>query len=179
MIIAQHHQTAKRCAGHHAFLPRGQQTHIGNAKPVHILGRINRVDHKVFVQMIGQRQLHQNTMHRRVIVQAVNQCQQIGLRGFGIQLVLIGIHPDLDGHLSLGAHINLRCGVFAHQHHGQTRRDAVIILQPRHMHRHLFPNLGRKGLAVDNICCHFSGLVHLMACHRQTIHISHAIHTGV
>ena len=70
-------------------------------KPVHILGGINRVDHQIFVQMLGQRQLHQNPMDFRISIQIGNQRQQISLGGLGIQPVLDRLHPDLDGHLAL------------------------------------------------------------------------------
>ena len=106
-MIAQHHQTAQRRAGHHGFLSRSQKTHVGDMKPVHILGRINGIDHQIFVQMLGQRQLHQDTVDRGIVVQLIDQRQQIGLGRIDIQLVLNRFHADLDRHLAFGADIDL------------------------------------------------------------------------
>ena len=79
VVVAQHHQTAKRRAGHHGFLPRAQQTDVRDMKPVDILGRINRADHKVFVQMIGQGELYKDTVDRIILVQRVDQRQKLRL----------------------------------------------------------------------------------------------------
>ena len=48
-------------------------------KPVDILGRINRADHKVFVQVIGQGELYEDTVDRVIVVQRVDQGQKLRL----------------------------------------------------------------------------------------------------
>ena len=48
-------------------------------KPVDIFGRINRADHEVFVQVIGQGELYENAVDRIIVVQGVDQGQQFRL----------------------------------------------------------------------------------------------------
>ena len=123
-------------------------------KAVNILGRRDRIDHQIGIQMIRKRQLHQNAMHRRVIVQLIDQRQKIRFGCVRIQLVLKGIHPDFDGLLPLRADVDLTCRVFANKDHRKARRQIVICLEFCHMGRDLFANRGGKSLAVDNLCSH-------------------------
>ena len=123
-------------------------------EPVHVLGRVDRVDHQIFVQVARQWQLNQDAMHRRVSVQLLDQRQQIGLGRVRVQLVLKRIHAHFYGLLALGPDINLRRGVFAHQHNRQAGGDTVFLFQPRDVARHLFAYCRRKGLAVDDFRTH-------------------------
>ena len=70
-------------------------------KSVNILGRIDRVDHQILVQMFRQRQLHQNSVNIRIPVQTVDHFQQLFLRRVCIQLVFNRFHADFQGLLSL------------------------------------------------------------------------------
>jgi hypothetical protein len=149
-MIAQHHQAAQRRAGHHRLLPGAQKPDIRDMEPVHILGRVDRVDHQIRVQMPRQRQLHQDPVHRRVLVQPPHQRQQVGLRGVRRQPVLERGHADLDRLLALRTHIDLAGRILAHQHHRQPRHQPVIGLQGRDMGRHIGADAGRKGLAVKD-----------------------------
>ena len=72
MMIAQHHQTAKRRARHHRLLPGAQKANVGDMEPVRILLGRNRPDHQILVQVIRQGQLNQNAMHGGIIVQLVD-----------------------------------------------------------------------------------------------------------
>ena len=87
-MVSQHHQAAERRAGHHRLLPGAEKADVRDVEPVDILGRVDRVDHQVGVQMPRQRQLHQDAMHRRIGVEPADQRQQIGLGGLGRQAVL-------------------------------------------------------------------------------------------
>ena len=44
MLFAQHHQAAQRGAGHHGFLPCGEQANVGNVKSVDVLFRQDGVE---------------------------------------------------------------------------------------------------------------------------------------
>ena len=154
VMVAQHHQTAKRRAGHHRLLPGAQKPDIGDMKPVHILGRINTVDYQIAVQVIGQRQLHQDTMHRRIGIEPVKQRQKIGFAGVGLQLVLERVHANFDGLLAFGTHVDLARGILADQHHRKTGRNGVLGLQGRHMLGHLPAHPGCKSFAVDYLRTH-------------------------
>ena len=157
MMIAQHHQAAQRRTGHHAFLPRPQQAYVRDVEPVDILGRINRVDHQILVQMFGQRQLHQNPVDLGIGVQLLDQRQQFRFGRLHVQLVLDRFHANLDGHLALGADIDLAGRVLSHQHNRQTRRNPVICFQTRHMGGNLPPHPRRKFLTVDYCRSHSPG----------------------
>ena len=119
-------------------------------EPVHILGRVDRVDHGVGVHVIRQWQLYQNAMHRGVIVQLVNQGQQIRFAGIIGQLMFEGFHPDLDGLFALGPDIDLTCRVFAHKDNRKTGNDPVLFFQPRYMLGYFASNVRRKRLAINH-----------------------------
>jgi hypothetical protein len=98
-------------------------------------------------------------VHRRVGVQLIDQRHKVGLGGVGIQPVLVGIHPDLDRLLVLGAHIDLARRIFAHQHHRKARRHPVLGLEPINMLCHLPADPRRERLAVDDLCRHVFSFV--------------------
>ena len=58
----QHHP--RRRAGDQMGAARQQEPGIDGRQRVHILGRIEHIQHRGFIQMLGQRQLHQDAMHR-------------------------------------------------------------------------------------------------------------------
>ena len=126
-------------------------------KPVHVLGRIDRVDNQILVQMLRQRQLHQNAMHRRIIVQRLHQRQQISLGNIHVALILEAVHPNLDRLLTLRTDVDLAGRILAHQHHGQTRRDAVVRFQPGNMGGNLFADGCGKCFPVEEFCGHEIG----------------------
>lgn len=55
--LAQQHQATHRGTRHHRILSRAEKSDIRNVKPIDILRRIDRIDHQIGVQMVGQRQL--------------------------------------------------------------------------------------------------------------------------
>ena len=126
-MVAQHHQAAQRRAGHHGLLPRAQKAHVRDMEPVHILGRINRVDDQIAVQMFRQRQLHEDAMHRRIGVQLGDQRQQISLGSVGGQLVFKAVHPGLMGLHALVADVDLA----AVDHLGRHRSSLPEAVRPK------------------------------------------------
>ncbi len=101
-------------------------------------------------RVVGHRELHQDPVDGRIVVEALDQRQQLGLRGLGRQAVGLGMHARGGGLLALAADIDLAGGVLADQHHGQARRQAVLGLQGRDLGGDLLAKLGREGLAVDD-----------------------------
>ena len=93
-------------------------------------------------------------MHGGVSVQLVDQRQQVLFGHIDIQLMLIRIHIDRDGHLALRTHIDLAGRVLAHQHNRQTRGDAVLLLQLHILIGHLSTDPGCKILIVYDLGCH-------------------------
>ena len=125
-------------------------------KPVNILGGINAIDHQIFVQMFGQRQLHQNTVYRRIRVKSGNQIQQNGLRGINLKLVLERVHAHLDGLFAFRAHIDLTGRIFTNQDDRQARSNRVVRRQSRDLCCHLTAHCCSKSLAINNLCSHIS-----------------------
>ena len=119
--VAQQHQAAKRRAGHHGLLPRPQQPHVRDVEAVDVLRRVDGVDDEVGIEVLRQRQLDEDAVHRRVGVQPRDERQKIGLGGLGGQLVLEGRHPGLGRLLALVADVDLARRVLAHQHDRKPR----------------------------------------------------------
>ena len=166
MMVAQHHQTAERRAGDHRLLPGAEQADIGNMEPVRVLRGRDGVDHEVFVQVAGQRQLHEDAMHSRVVVQLVDQRQQVRLRGIGVQLVLVRIHADFDGLLALVADVDLARRVLADQNHGEAGGDAVAGLECGNLRRDFLTNRGGEGFTVYDLGGHVCPLLAAPAIRR-------------
>ena len=127
-------------------------------EPVHILGRVDGIDNQITVQMRGQGQLHQNAMHRGVIVQPLHQRQKIAFRCFGGQAVFKAVHANFNGRCVFVFHINAGGWIIAHQNHCKARGKGVAFFHCRHMGGHLGAHAGGKGFAVDDLGCHFTGL---------------------
>ena len=115
---------------------------------VHILFRGDGGDHRRLLQGLGQGQLHQNTVHRRVTIQFFNEVQQFPLGGLRREPVGKAADAALPAVRFLTPDIDLRGGVLPHQHHRQTR----LAGQLGRFLRYLGLYLGRKGLSVNSRC---------------------------
>ena len=62
-------------AGHETAVPKAaeQAAGIDEVKSVHILVRVDRLDHGALVDLAGQWQLHQNAVDRRIGIQVGDQ----------------------------------------------------------------------------------------------------------
>ena len=99
--------------------------HVHGMKAVHVLARIDAQQHATRVDVLGQRQLHQNAVDLRIGVQTVDQREQVRLGHLcrlGEGLV---IQPGLVAGLALHPHVGRRRGILAHEHRGESRRDAL------------------------------------------------------
>ena len=56
-----------------------QPADIDRVEAVHVLGRVDRLDHRAGADLLGQRQLHQDAVHRRVGIEPRDHRQQFGL----------------------------------------------------------------------------------------------------
>jgi hypothetical protein len=99
---------------------------------------------------VGQGQLDQDAMHRRIVVELANQVQQLVLAGVHGQLVLEGSHARLAGLLRLVANIDLARRVLAHQHHGKAWNEAVLGLELLSRLADARAQARGEGLAVDD-----------------------------
>ena len=123
-------------------------------KPVHILVGMDGGNHLVGIDLGGQRQLHQNPVHRGIGIQLFNQSEQIRLGRFRGQDMFDGSQTRFRGHFDLGAHIDLTGGIIAHQHNRQTGLLSVHALIMGRLSGHFFPQRGRNHFAVNPLCRH-------------------------
>ena len=72
-------------------------------------------------------------MHGRIAVEFCDQRQQFDLLDIGRQHVLERRHAGALRLLVLAADIHFTGGIVAHQHHRESRRQAMLALQPRHL----------------------------------------------
>jgi len=72
----------------------GQAADIVGVEAVHIFIRTDALEQQRGVQVLGQRQLHQDAVDGRVFVELVDQGEQIGLAGLGRQVVGAGEEAD-------------------------------------------------------------------------------------
>ena len=156
--ILQQHQAAQRRTGHQRVLAGRQPTRVDDMKPVDVLGRVDGVDHRGGVDLLRQRQLDQDAMNGWVAIQPFDQGQQIVLTGFGVQPVFETAHPHVQGLAGLVAHIDFAGRIVPDQDHGQAGLQ-TLERQLCHLVGDFGPKPGRKGLAVDDLCC-------CHACHR-------------
>ena len=115
---------ALRRAGDEARAPLGEPSGAAGGQPVHVLVGIDRRDHRVLVDLLGQRDLDEDPVDLVVGVQLADQAEELVLRGRGIEAVVDGAHPDLLGALSLVGDVHLGGGVVADQHGGEARHAA-------------------------------------------------------
>jgi hypothetical protein len=74
---------------------------------VHVLGRRDGLDHDAFVDVIRQRHLHEDAVDRLVRVQALDETQELGLRGGVGQVVAHGDEAALLAGRALVAHVDV------------------------------------------------------------------------
>ena len=82
------HDAAERRARHQRRQAAGKPPGIDRVKAVDVLGRVDRRDHLLGVDLLGQRQLHQDAVHRRIGIELADQRQQFGLAHGLRQLVV-------------------------------------------------------------------------------------------
>jgi hypothetical protein len=122
--VLEQHDAAERGAGHEAGQPGRQPAGIDRMEAVDILVRIDAEQHLLGIEMRGKRQLDQDTVHRGIGIELLDQRQQLGLARVRGQAVLEALHARLARGLALAADIDGGGGVLADQHHRQPGRAA-------------------------------------------------------
>ncbi len=75
---------------------------------VYVFQRVNPFDHDGLVDVIGQRQLHEDSVDVGVVVQDIDQRQQIRLRRVDREIVIPGYNAGLFTRLSFVANVDFR-----------------------------------------------------------------------
>ncbi len=73
----------------------------------------------------GQRQLHQDAVHLRIGIERIDAGQQLPFGSAGRHVVKLRMDAGVLAGQDLVAHIDLGGGIVSHQHHGDTRLDAM------------------------------------------------------
>ena len=112
---------AVRSAGAHQRIAQCQTADIVGVEAVDILGGIDRVNHHALVDLVRKRHLHKDPVDAFVGVEAFDQCDQFRL-GSGVgQIVADGKETAFVAGQPLVSYINVRRGIVADQHDGQSR----------------------------------------------------------
>ena len=120
---------------------------------VHVLGGVDRVQHLLAVDLLRQRKLHQDAVHRRIGVELFDQRQHLALRRVLGKLVIERAHAGFDRLLRLVAHVDGARRILADQHDREARHDAERRDAP-HFGRDRGAQLGRDRLSVDDSARH-------------------------
>ena len=91
-----------------------------------ILGGIDALQHRVFIEVLGQRQLHDVPGAGGILVELINRRIELFLRHVSREIFADGVHPDLLAIAVLHLHIRMAGGIISHQHRSQTRGDALL-----------------------------------------------------
>jgi hypothetical protein len=123
---------------------------------VGILGGRDAVDHEPFVYVLGQGELDEDPVNRRVRVEAIEQRQELVLRSARLEVVVPRGDADLGAGASLGGDVDARGRILADEDRGEPRDDPARA-QPGDLLRHLGAHLRGDRLAVDEPRGHVSG----------------------
>ena len=121
---------------------------------IHVLGWIDGRDDFVRIDLLWQRQLHQDAVDLLVSIERRDQIDQLDFTGDGGQLVVESLHAGFRHRLGFIADVDFACRVFADQNNGEARHDTAIATQAMDGIRHLATQVRRDCLAVDNTCGH-------------------------
>jgi hypothetical protein len=93
-----------------------QQTDVDRVEAVDIFIQADQPQRALLIDLRRQRELHQNAMHRRIVVQTADGIIDLLLRAGRIEQVGGGCKADLLAGAALHAHILRRCGIVPCQH---------------------------------------------------------------
>ena len=158
--LLEQNETALRRAGHERGLSLREQPRIERMKAVHILHGVDGEHHAIGLDLLGQRQLHENAVDLLVGVELRDQLEQRILRGRARQAVLDGVHARLLGLARLVAHVNLARRVIAHEHDRKPGLQAMGRLKLRGGFGHALAQIRRAQFSVDNRHAHVSSSNH-------------------
>ena len=122
-------------------------------EPVDILVRIDEPQHGCLVKVIRQRQLHQNAVYARVLIQRADSVLKLRLRAVFRQAQHGRANAGLLAGVFLVADVDLTRGVLADEHDSQMRHHAVLCEGKGLLRRRLLEAGGDRAPIHDN-CSH-------------------------
>src|SRR6266481_5940017 len=141
---------AERGARPQPAAPREQTPLARDREPVDVLCRRDRSNDRVLVERVGERQLHQDTVHVEARVQLFDERHELRRRRIGGQPVPEGAHPERGAAFLLRADVDARRRVVADEDRRETGDDTSIG-ERRHPPADLRADPLRHRLAVEDL----------------------------
>src|SRR5690606_34727443 len=116
---------------------------------VDVLARIDGVDDGPRIDVVRQRQLHQDAVDLRIAVQLLDEPEQLRLGDARRQVPGKGAHAHLGAGTSLVAYVGVRGGIVAHEQHREPGRAAAPGVALLDALPQLLLQLPGDGFAVD------------------------------
>ena len=156
MVQQPHH--ARGSARHHVRDARDQRAEVGGVKAVDVLRRRYGLQHLGGVDVLGQRQLHQDAVDVGIVVQREHAVEQRLLAHGGGQLVELRAHAGFLGGAHLVAYIDARGRIVAGQQNCQAGANAAL-RKRGHLVFHRGADLRGERFSVENPRGHQGGAV--------------------
>ena len=116
---------------------------------VHVLAVVYRLDDLLLGNVLGQRQLHDESVHVGIGIEFVHLGQQFFFGHIGLIANQRGLESALFAGFHFVGHVCLAAAVVAHQNGGQMRAFASGCHNLCHFGRYLLFDLCRDGFSVD------------------------------
>ena len=153
MAFFKHFHHAIRRTGNETRIALRQRTDVFSVEAIDILINRNRFEHGFFIEVFGQRQLHQNAVDIGIGVQLGNLFQHDLRVDRSIISNLLGMHADRQAAIDLVAHIDFggRIGTDQNNHQAGAMPFGRQRINPR---LEALTQLFSQRLAIDNLCRH-------------------------
>ncbi len=141
-------------AGTHERDALREAADVVGMEPIHVLRRVDPLDHRGAADLFRQGQLHQDAIDGQIVVEGVDQREQARLGSVRRQIVRQRQDPDLLAGAALVAHVDRRGCIFAHLDHRQSRPAASAGEKRLDAAADVALNGSRELPAVDQLCRH-------------------------
>jgi hypothetical protein len=152
-VLDQHHHAQRRAGDEPAPAAR-EQACTCRRQSIHILGRIDGVEHGLLAHLRRRWKLDQNSVYGRIVIERANARQYLGFARRLRQTEFERVEPAFARIVSLAADIDVARRIVAHQHDSEARYDAVVTHKLRRFGCDTRPQAGCECLAVDDSCRH-------------------------
>ena len=138
-----------RGAGHHSGGATCEQAGADRTEAVDVLGRVDRGDHPVGIDVIGNRQLNQDSVDRVVGAEVRDQIEQLRLGGLAGKSVMDRLHAGLFAGTVLVGDVDLGGRIVTDDDGGEGRNPTGRSGEPGHPPADFGPHIRGDLLAVD------------------------------
>ncbi|MCY1225554.1 hypothetical protein D9M72_377520 [compost metagenome] len=166
-LAHEHHGAGRRAGDETAFeIARRELAGIDDMQAVDVLFRKDRLDDRLGVQVLRQRQLHEDAVNGGIRIELRNQRGEFFLRGCLRQGVLDRQEAALLGHLALRGNIGVACRIVADDHDGKACANTGIRLERLGRGLHSLDDRSGDFLAINHSR---HGMFLLASCSRGTL----------